>query len=180
MNVFIAGGHGVGKTFLVSALTLPAGVVATSASKLIREERGQASWGMDKRVAEVDANQLALASAVKRHNDGGARLLLDGHFALHGADGALRLLDAEVFAALNLSGVILLEAKPDVVAERIQARDNRKADREEIESLASAERNQAYAVCAQLGLTLVTMQSPRVDEFAAFVDALTRPRPTAA
>lgn len=170
MNIFIAGGHGVGKTFLTGRLQLPSGMFATSASKLIKEERGQANWNVDKRVAEVDENQVALASAVRRHNDAGTRLLLDGHFVLLDAEGALIPLSAEVFATLNLSGVILLQAHADVVAQRILERDGREADLSEITAVAAAEQAQANQVCCELGLTMVTMPSPRLEEFAAFVE----------
>ena len=82
MNIFVAGIHGVGKTYLASHAASGSGMTHTSASKLIKEERGQATWSADKRVAEVDANQQALAKAIRRHNELGIKLLLDGHFVL--------------------------------------------------------------------------------------------------
>ena len=82
MNVFVAGIHGVGKTYVAGRLPPSYGLLHTSASKLIREERALPEWNTDKRVADVDENQVALASAVARYNGKGGRLLLDGHFIL--------------------------------------------------------------------------------------------------
>jgi adenylate kinase len=42
MNIFVAGVHGVGKTYLASRLPP---LMSTSASKLIREELATANWG---------------------------------------------------------------------------------------------------------------------------------------
>lgn len=92
MNIFVAGVHGVGKTYLASRLPSTLGLIHTSASKLIKEERAMPSWGVDKRVSDVDANQIALAAAVKRHNDAGVQLLLDGHFVLLNNNGRLSAL----------------------------------------------------------------------------------------
>lgn len=45
MNIFVAGVHGVGKTFLASQLPKALGLMQTSASKLIKEERALPDWG---------------------------------------------------------------------------------------------------------------------------------------
>jgi len=59
-------------------------MVHTSASGLIKEECALATRTNDKRVSDVNANQRALAAAVRRHNYAGTSLLLDGHFVLEG------------------------------------------------------------------------------------------------
>lgn len=159
MNIFLAGIHGVGKTFLAERLPSDLGLTHTSASKLIREELAQPNWGKDKRVSDVDANQIALAQAVRRRNDGGERLLLDGHFVLLDAAGNYVRLDADVFRSLNLQAVVLLEAPHEVVAERIQSRDGRNVAVADVERFAEAEHSHAKAVCSSLGLDLIILNS---------------------
>ncbi|MGJ0483728.1 MAG: ATP-binding protein [Methylomicrobium sp.] len=127
MNIFIAGVHGVGKTYLASQLPATFGLIHTSASKLIKEELTMSNWGVDKRVNDVDVNQIALAAAVQRYNAAGTRLLLDGHFVLLNSEDNFLRLDIEVFNSLNLDGVVLLEADPNVIARRIFERDGREA-----------------------------------------------------
>lgn len=76
----------------------------------------------------MDANQIALANAVTRHNEAGTRLLLDGHFVLLDAQGEFSPLAANVFKALRLDGVLLLEADANTIATRIRERDSREVD----------------------------------------------------
>ncbi|OLU12789.1 hypothetical protein BVH01_20650 [Pseudomonas sp. PA1(2017)] len=82
MTVFVAGVHGVGKSYLCQQYALEYGVLHESSSGLIRQELSLAQWSADKKVKNVDANQLALRSAVNRINHQGLSLLLDGHFVL--------------------------------------------------------------------------------------------------
>lgn len=169
MNIFVAGIHGVGKTYLASRVAPNVGMTHTSASKLIKEERALPTWSKDKHVIDVDGNQLALAAAVRRHNELGTRLLLDGHFVLLGKSDELIRLDGEVFAALNLNGVILVEEDCQTVVERIEDRDKRRVSIEHIHAFMNAERIQAQMVCSALDVTLSILVSPSPEDFAASV-----------
>ena len=62
--IFLAGVHGVGKGFLGTPVANSIGIVHLTASQLIREEKGQATWGIDKKTSDLDDNQLALIRAV--------------------------------------------------------------------------------------------------------------------
>ncbi len=162
MNIFLAGIHGVGKTFLASQLPPTIDLVHTSASKLIKEERQLPNWGLDKRVSDIDANQIALASAVRRHNNENTRLLLDGHFVLINDRGDFSPLDVEVFKALNLQSVILLEADPHIVANRIYERDGREVDVHHLLDFINIERSHAQLVCNKLGIPLTILNAPDI------------------
>lgn len=165
MNVFVAGIHGVGKTYLASRIPATSGLVHTSASKLIKEELSLPEWESGKIVADVDRNQLALAKAVARHNLSGTALLLDGHFVLLGKTGDFIRLGANVFETLNLSKVLLIEADPTIVAQRIQDRDGLGRDFNWLAAFMRQEREQAGAVCTELNIPLGILESPEVDEF---------------
>ncbi|NMX59076.1 ATP-binding protein [Pseudomonas sp. WS 5146] len=175
MNVFVAGIHGVGKTHLASRIPASLGLTHTSASKLIKEERAMPTWGSDKRVSQVDANQVALATAVSRHNGGGFYLLLDGHFVLLNKKGDFQPLEVDVFRALNLKGVILLEATPETVALRIQDRDGRNADLSHIAGFLSAERAQAQKICDALDIPLRVLEQPSLETFTEEIRAILKP-----
>ena len=169
MNIFVAGVHGVGKTYLASKLPATLGLMHTSASKLIKEEYAMPNWGVDKRVSNVDANQIALGEAVKRHNSAGTRLLLDGHFVLLDSHGEFSRLGTEVFRSLNLDGVVLLEADPRTIAIRIRERDGREVGIEHMVEFIIAERSQAEMVCHKLGISLRILNSPSPDIFTKAV-----------
>lgn len=174
MNVFVAGIHGVGKTYLASRLPPGSGLKHTSASKLIREERELPTWGTDKLVTDIDDNQIALAAAVARHNAQGVALLLDGHFVLLDQDGKFVPLGTEIFRSLNLSAVILVEAPVELVASRLSARDGARPDGEYLAAFIAQEQSQAYAVCSRLHLPLHVLISPSDADFAAAVQASQR------
>lgn len=172
MNIFVAGIHGVGKTYLASRLPEGSALLHTSASKLIKEERALPDWNPDKRVSEVDENQVALANAVARHNANGTALLLDGHFVLLNTAGEFVQLGAEVFKTLNLSAVLLIEADPKVVEIRVQNRDDLRRDSEWLATFMRKERAQAEAVCGALDAPLRILVSPSITEFAAAITSL--------
>jgi adenylate kinase len=172
MNIFVAGIHGVGKTYLASRLPEGHGLLHTTASKLIKEERALPDWSADKRVVDVDENQIALAKAVTRQNAKGAALLLDGHFVLLSGTGEFVSLGAEVFNALNLSGVLLIEADPIVVEHRVQNRDNLQHDSDWIKAFMDLEHSQAKAVCQELEVPLNILVSPNDAEFAAAIASM--------
>lgn len=172
MNIFIAGIHGVGKTFLASRLPASYGLTHTSASKLIREEKMLPNWGNDKLVADIDSNQIALAKAVQRHNDSGTKLLLDGHFVLLDVGGNFTCIEMEVFRSLHLDAVILIEEMPSTVAERIRQRDERVTDPEFLVDFMTAERTHAQSVCNEIGIPLDILMSPSPEVFAQTISAL--------
>lgn len=169
MNILVAGIHGVGKTYLASRLPEGTGLLHTSASKLIKEERAMPNWGADKRVSDVDVNQVALAAAVLRHNDAGTALLLDGHFVLLDAQGSFVRLEADVFKALSLRAVLLVEAAPVVVASRLRSRDGQERSAAWIDAFLKEERTQAQTVCGALRLPLYALATP---DDAAFSSAV--------
>lgn len=172
MNIFVAGIHGVGKTYLAAQLPDRIGLMHTSASKLIREELTMPSWGTDKRVSDIDANQIALAAAVKRYNDAGTRLLLDGHFVLLNTQGEFSCLGTEVFRSLNLCGVVLIEADPYTVGARVRERDGQELSVEQMQEFIVTERMQAQLVCEELGIPLRILDAPSLDAFVQAVALL--------
>lgn len=171
MNIFVAGIHGVGKTYLASRLPSDVDLTHTSASNLIREERALPSWGQDKRVANIDDNQVALAAAVSRRNAQGSRLLLDGHFVLLDESSRFVRLGPEVFRSLNLKAVILVEAPVEVIAQRLLGRDGAHREPTFLLEFADCERTQARAVCTELALPLHILVSPTDEAFASAIHA---------
>ncbi|MEO8389065.1 MAG: ATP-binding protein [Polaromonas sp.] len=172
MNIFVAGIHGVGKTYLASRLPAAMGLLHTSASKLIKEELALPEWNPDKRVTDVMQNQVALVKAVARHNSKGTALLLDGHFVLLNTDGEFVQLSAEVFKTLNLSAVLLVEADPKVVSVRVQGRDNLRRDSDWLATFMCNEREHTKAACSELNVPLRILMSPSEAEFASAVASL--------
>lgn len=158
--IFLAGVHGVGKGYLGAPVAKLLGINHCTASQLIREEKGHATWGKDKLVAEVDDNQLALIRAVERRRESGQKTLLDGHFVLRGASRDLIRLPAAVFSGLHLMGVILLTEKTETIAKRLADRDGVSTSPASIAELAAEEAAHAQNICGALKLPLTVVPSP--------------------
>lgn len=171
MTVFVAGVHGVGKSYLCQHYASAFPVVHESASRLIRKEHAQANWSADKKVVDIDDNQVALCNAVQRITSEGASLLLDGHFVLINQISEFVPLGAVVFADLDLSGVVLLEAGPALIASRLSGRDSSKSA-VDINLFLQAERAHAKAVCDALGIPLHILHEPDSEVFAQVVSVL--------
>ncbi|MEM4988338.1 ATP-binding protein [Collimonas sp. H4R21] len=169
--IFLAGVHGVGKGYLGAPVAATLEMVHHTASRLIREEKGHATWGDRKLVADIEDNQLALIHAVDRRRKSESHILLDGHFVLRSTAGDFVKLAADVFSSLRLSGVILLCDSPELIANRLFDRDGYKTAPDEIAELAAEEAKHAHDVCSALGIPLIVIESP--DE-ALLRDAIKR------
>jgi adenylate kinase len=159
-TIFLAGVHGVGKGYLGIPVAKALGISHYTASQLIREEKGRSTWGVDKKASDLDDNQVALIRAVAQTRSTHGDILLDGHFVLRNAQGALVALAPSVFKELQLIGVILLTESPAIIADRLVKRDGPNANVEAISQLAEAESIHAHKVCLELALPLHVLQSP--------------------
>lgn len=163
MVIFLAGAHGVGKTFLGGPTADRLGIRYATASALIHDELGTSNWDAGKRVLDSDRNQEALISAVNRIVSVGKALILDGHFVLRGHDGHLIKLPASVFQRLKVSTVVLLEAPLEIVAERIKERTGTTPSMRDIAEICDAERTHAVSTCKKLNINLHRLLSPDMD-----------------
>lgn len=169
MTIFIAGVHGVGKTCLAQQVAERLGIRYATASQLIQEERGYASWSSNKKVGEVDDNQAALVAAVNRIKDSGQLLLLDGHFVLRKAAGDHERLPEGVFRDLRCKSVVLLTCAPSVILARLLARGDDSWSEREVISFANSEADHAASICTSLAIPLTTLESPTPEEFELVV-----------
>jgi adenylate kinase len=174
MIVFVAGIHGVGKTFLGAPVAKQLGIPHVTASQLIREERGLQSWCVDKRVSEVDKNQAALISAANRQRSANKNLLLDGHFVLRLTNGEFDEIDTQVFRDLQIGAVLLLEAELDTVIGRLKARGDTSWTASELQILAKREEEHAYRVSSALNIPFRALHSPSERQFRYIVEAIIR------
>lgn len=164
MTVFVAGIHGVGKTYLCEGFSVHTAIPHRSASALIKSEREKVDWGKDKLVSGIDENQQALATAVGKCLLENADLLLDGHFVLKDAGGNFVRLAPPIFTSLAITAVVLIENTPDVIASRLSERDGT-AVPDNISEFLIAEREQSKLVSNLLGCPLLTLNAPSAAEF---------------
>lgn len=158
--IFLGGVHGVGKTSMCSGVLERFGLQVISASDIIRAERAQPSSDSRTAVLNVGGNQELLVRGVQRIVvDIPERYLLDGHFALRTLAGNIEEIDADVFQAIGVSGLICLIDDPAAIAQRLSARDGEVHDVIAISQLQAAELSAAEAVSRTLGLRLNVVQA---------------------
>jgi adenylate kinase len=160
MTLFVGGVHAVGKTFVLKPVCEGLGVRHATASQLIREQRGLANWTVSRQVDDIDENQQALVAAVRRLDECGETVVLDGHFVLRRGVNVHEKIGGETYAQLMVRGVILLEAPSATIADRLLQRGDRTWTLAEIEVFAQMELEHAEVVCRQLGVSLVRLCLP--------------------
>jgi adenylate kinase len=164
MTIFVAGVHGAGKTYAAKPACEQLGLIHSTASQLISDERGQASWDAAKVVSDVEQNQLALVSAVRRVRESGAKLVLDGHFVLRRAAGDHERLSTEVFRALGCTAVLLIRCPVLVLLKRLRARNDMSWSEAELAIFSEAEEEHGTHVARALNIPIVILDMPNLQE----------------
>jgi len=168
MVIFVAGVHGVGKTYLCESFTAKTGIKHSSASTLIKNELKTVNWESNKLVSGIDSNQAALTKAVDRLTENGSKLLLDGHFVLKGLDGNLVQVGENTFKELHLSAIILIEAPSNLIVERLLARD-KNSNVGDISTFIKAERDRASFISLLLNIPLLILDQPSDQSFQLLI-----------
>ena len=168
MVIFLAGVHGVGKTFLGKPVAESLGFKHATASDLIREELGGQSWQDNKHTSNVNENQEALIAAVSRISKK-IPLILDGHFVLRNTYGDIVPLPTNIVNRLAIKSVILMESPSNIIASRLDARGASQS-LQEIEEIAIKEVNHARYVCDELNIPFVKLFSTTQEQLRIAVE----------
>jgi adenylate kinase len=159
-TVFIGGVHGAGKTTFSRDLAPLLGASHVTAGALIRETASTSDTvtvGIGgKAVPDVDANQLLLLRGLEllKARIGSRPVLLDGHFVLLDATGAVAEIPLAVYEAIAPIAVLLVEADAGTIHRRLVKRDGEAPAVAALANLIVRERVRAEEVCASLDLPL--------------------------
>ena len=170
MTIFVGGIHAVGKTHLLRPVCDQLKLRYASASALIREELGKATWNESKQVATIDQNQAVLISAVNRIRE--KQIVIDGHFVLRSSELTLQEIPTSVFVEMHCAGLLLLTAPPELVAQRLSARGDTSWTLDQVKELALAEQTHAESVAKAIGVILEQLQQPTEGELTAALSRL--------
>jgi adenylate kinase len=172
MMIFVAGVYGVGKTTICNFLASSLDYVAASASALIKQRRGDATWDRAKRARDIPTNQHHLIQAVHILQSTNKKNILDGHFALLDSAENILMVDMGVFFALNIDVVLLIEDQPAKILERLNLRDSANWALSALENLAIAERENALRFHRASGIPIATFQSDELQEIVKYISDL--------
>ena len=149
--IFIAGIHGVGKTFLCSKLSTDTGINHYSASELIkRTSKDQQADHTEKRVANVDKNQDILIRTIEQYLCDETVFLLDGHFCLLSKNSTAEPIPTEIFQQLSPVGILLMHSPIKTVIERLSNRDGKTYDPNTLSELQECELQHGRLIAQQL------------------------------
>ena len=167
--IFISGVHGVGKSYFCNLVKEATGIECYSASSLIKERKKQ-GFPADKRVADIDENQLYLLAAVEDLRASLGEFLLDGHFCLLNTDGIITRISLDTFTILKPEAIILLTEDPEVIAMRRKDRDGVKHKASDIKAFQDEEIKYAKEVAELLQVPLkISNGSNDIDSTIEFV-----------
>lgn len=123
-TIFIAGIHGVGKTYCCSLIDSEHFEHYT-ASSLIKKS-SKLKVDDDKKVDDVNSNQQILINAFKHlRKEKDTIFLFDGHFVLLDKNMKFQKISLDIFKEFNLSEIIILIDNVYNVAKRLKDRDNK-------------------------------------------------------
>ncbi len=150
-TIFLGGIHAVGKTTFATKY-FSKKFQCVSASSLIKDAKGEVP--KDKKVGHVTENQWLLVSEFKKLKSRGHRIVLDGHFCLINKDGKFEKLPLELFRALELSHIVLLELNPETIQKRLLLRDGSKMHLRTIKTFLKKEREHALFIAENLKIPI--------------------------
>lgn len=170
MVVFVSGVHGSGKTYLCNKYVEEnIEIIHESASSLIKKAKNSVNWSAEKRVENVDENQIALTQEVKKITSNGTKLILDGHAVLLDGSGNFIKISPAVFSDLGIKAIILIEASMETISNRLNDRDSTK-NIADIERFTFVEREQVQFVAQELGIPLNILVEPTIEMFSSVID----------
>lgn len=135
-NILFSGVHGVGKGFFLEKIKKEIEIYNIySASTLIEKYQLSTDAGY-KKVRNVKNNQDILIKAIKetKLNDESS-FILDGHLCIFDLEGNVVRIPENFFYETQIEGIVLLQDCPDVIFDRINARDGKEISVQSIEKM---------------------------------------------
>lgn len=168
--VFVGGIHGVGKSSLCTECASSLGIASHTASELIRRYDDR-DVGLYKEVVSVSGNQDCLINALRALPNVGP-YLLDGHFVIRSKTAGISLIPSAIFEAIAPRGIILVTGDPEVAAQRMLERDAKCVSATELREMQRLEVDQGRLVARKLGVKMIELHSPTVNDFVFSVSTL--------
>lgn len=143
-SILFSGVHGVGKGFFLDKVSKDIEEYNVySASALIEKYQPSTDAGY-KKVSNVKSNQEVLAKAIKEAKQQDEKnFILDGYLCIFDSEGNVVRIPENFFRKTQIEGIVLLQDRPDVIYDRINARDANEIDVGAIKQMQNEE--QEYA-----------------------------------
>jgi adenylate kinase len=156
--IFVAGIHGVGKSFFCSSLSNQLNMPHYSSSQLIFNKK-QELYNSNKYIKNPNENQTFLLDSLATISIKERSYILDGHFCLLNQEGEIVKIPESTFLDINPSVVILLIDNVNSIVERLHQRDGKQYDIELMELFQNKELKYAKYITAKLDVPLKVINS---------------------
>lgn len=123
-TIFVAGVYGVGKDYLCDIISEMTGIKKFSASQLISNINKENYEG-NKDVIDKNKNQTILREEVHKLLQKYNTIFLTGHMCILNKNMSIEELPQEVYGDLEITGMVLLKNKPDVIVQNLMKRDKK-------------------------------------------------------
>lgn len=148
---FIAGIHGVGKTYYTKSLN--DNIPTYSASDLIRKYKNIEG----KKTKKIGENQNLLLNAISDLKE--KEIYLDGHFCLLNKNEEITRIPINIFKELKLKRIILIHASIEKIIERLYQRDSQKYDKKLLEKFQQEEIEYGKEIAKELNIELQLIEN---------------------
>lgn len=115
--IFLSGIHGVGKTTVGKRLEKELQIKCFTASSLIEQGAGL-GMSFDKRVDDIEYNQMVLEEEIERLKKCRRNFILEGHLCVLDINGKIRKISLNTFRNMSPRGLIVLVDDVNKIAER--------------------------------------------------------------
>jgi len=149
---FVAGIHGVGKSYFCKDVSRKLGIKHYSASELIKLIKSELVKA-NKKVSDIGGNQDVLITAIERHVKE-TTILLDGHFCLFDSENKTQKIPLDVFNSLNPKAILVIQDDVKKILNRIADRDSLEHNEELFDELQVSEISHAKTVSECINIPL--------------------------
>jgi adenylate kinase len=148
--IFVAGVHGVGKSYFCSKIKETFKLPIFSASSLIKKEKNS-DVDSNKNVLDLEKNQDYFIHAINKIDTNSSKIVIDGHFCLL-ENNQITNIPTQTFEKISLKSIIVLYDSASDIYNRLQQRDKGSFSINIISQMQEQEIMQAEYVAAYLNI----------------------------
>ncbi len=160
--IFIGGVHGVGKGHICQTIKTNLDITHLTASEVLKWKDISATE--NKFVQDINETQDLLVSNLEKIIENNKQYLLDGHYCLLNKNGKSERIPFKTFEDLNLSKLIIVFEESEIIKQRLEKRDGKIYDLEQITHFQNMEVNYAEEISLILNLPLMKIQSSNYNQ----------------
>ena len=131
-TIFVAGVYGVGKDYLCDTISETTGIKKFSASQLISNINKE-NYAENKDVKDKKMNQVILREEVHKLLQRYKTIILTGHMCILDKHMNIEVLPQDVYANLEITSMVLLKNKPNIIVQNLIKRDGKEYNEELID-----------------------------------------------